>query len=67
MQAVAAKFPKAQVEREAAILALEGADELQIEASLKREEERERELDRAYWAPLKAELEELRRKRRLGA
>lgn len=66
LQAVAAKFPEVQVEREAALLAREGADETQIEAALKREEERERELDRAYWAPLKAELEQLRRTRRSG-
>lgn len=61
--AVAKRFPEVQVEREAALLARDGADELAIEAALKREEERERALDRAYWAPLKAELEQLRRAR----
>lgn len=62
--AVAKRFPEVQVEREAALLARDGAGELAIEAALRREEERERALDRAYWAPLKAELEELRRARR---
>lgn len=62
--AVARQFPEAQSKREAAILASEGADENAIEAALKREEEREREADRAYWAPLKRELEELRRAKR---
>ncbi len=63
---IAHRFPEIQTQREAALLALEGSDETKIEAALKREEERERELDRAYWAPLRAELEELRRIRRLG-
>lgn len=64
LQRVAARFPEVEVEREAAMLAKNGADELAIEAALKAEEERERALDRAYWAPLKAELEQLRRERR---
>ena len=38
-----------------------GADPDSIEAELLREEQRERELDRAYWRPLMAELEMLRR------
>ena len=65
LQMVAARSPSV-VEREAATLARNGAGEVEIEAALRREEERERELDRAYWAPLKLELEELRRVRRLG-
>ncbi len=64
LQLVARRFPEMPTEREAALLARSGADELAIEAALKREEERERALDRAYWAPLKAELEVLRRARR---
>ncbi len=39
-------------------------DERAIAARLAEEEARERELDRAYWAPLRSELEELRRQRR---
>lgn len=62
--AVSRQFPEVTVEREAALLARQNADELAIEAALKREEERERALDRAYWAPLKAELEQLRRERK---
>jgi len=59
--AVARQFPESKSNREAALLASEGADENTIEAALKREEEREREADKIYWAPLKRELEELRR------
>ncbi len=62
--AVAKRFPEVGVGREAALLARDGVGELAIEAALKREEERERALDRAYWAPLRAELELLRRERR---
>lgn len=65
--AVARQFPEAQSSREAALLASEDADENAIEAALKREEEREREADRVYWAPLKRELEELRRQKREAA
>ncbi len=61
--AVSKRFPEVEVEREAAVLARDGADETQIEAALKAEEERKRAPDRAYWAPLKAELEQLRRER----
>ncbi len=39
-------------------------DETQLLDALDSEEKLEREEDRAYWAPLKAELEELRRRRR---
>jgi hypothetical protein len=38
-------------------------DEAGLEAALESEEKQERQADRSYWAPLKAELEELRRKR----
>ncbi len=46
--------------REATILAAQNADDAQIERALRDEEERERELDRIYWRPLKAELEAVR-------
>jgi len=39
------------------------ADEIPLSASLLEEEKAEREADRQYWAPLKAELEQLRRAR----
>ena len=61
LMTVATQFPEAQVEREAATLARNGADKLAIEAALKAEEERERAADRSYWAPLRVELEQLRR------
>jgi hypothetical protein len=48
--------------RSAAAAALEG-DESQVEKALAEEEARERALDREYWRPLRAELEELRRAR----
>lgn len=35
-----------------------------LEAQLEAEEKRERQLDREYWLPLRAELEQLRRQRR---
>ena len=38
-------------------------DENSLREGLEREEQCEREADRAYWAPLKAELEELRHRR----
>lgn len=56
---VARQFPEVETQREAALLARQNADEVAIEAALKREEDH----DRAYWAPLKRELEELRRRR----
>ena len=64
LSAVATHFSDVKTLREAANLARAGAKEAEIDAALKREEERERELDREYWAPLKAELEALRRARR---
>ena len=47
----------------AAITAAMRADVGATEAALEAEQARERELDRAYWAPLRAELELLRRSR----
>ncbi len=39
-------------------------DEMTLEAALRSEEAREREVDRLYWRPLRAELERLRQLRR---
>jgi hypothetical protein len=50
-------------ERSLLSLAASG-DETGLEAALELEEQQEREADRAYWTPLKAELEGLRRKSR---
>lgn len=50
--------------REAAVLASKGANDTEIEHALRDEEERERELDRIYWRPLKAELEAVQMQRR---
>lgn len=47
----------------AAIVAAMRADVSATQAALDAEQTRERELDRAYWAPLRAELELLRRSR----
>lgn len=38
-------------------------DEIALTAAIQEEEDREREADRAYWLPLKKELEQLRRRR----
>jgi hypothetical protein len=38
-------------------------DEAALTAALREEENREREADRAYWQPLKKELEQLRHQR----
>ena len=40
--------------------ALEGMDDAALEGALEAEEKREREADRAYWKPLREELERLR-------
>lgn len=40
-----------------------GSEEL-LKATLREEEDAEREADRHYWAPLKRELEQLRREHR---
>lgn len=58
---------KVQTAREAAVLASQGANDTEIERALRSEEERERELDRIYWRPLKAELEAVRLSRRRQA
>lgn len=50
-------------ERPAVAAALDG-DEAETARRLEKEQAREMELDRAYWAPLRAELEALRRERR---
>lgn len=50
-------------EREAVAAALAG-DRVRVERALLDEQERERERDRLYWKPLRAELEELRRTNR---
>lgn len=51
--------------REAVRAALQG-DTAYVEQTLADEQERERALDRAYWAPLREELERLRQGRREG-
>lgn len=62
-------FPEAAAavaaEREAVAAAADG-DVQRVEACLAEEQARERELDRAYWTPLRAELERLRREQRGG-
>ena len=66
---VAGRYPdqlaSAADERPLLSLAVSG-DQACLEAALEREEKREREADRRYWAPLKSELEELRRKHHQG-
>ncbi|MGH7550315.1 MAG: hypothetical protein ACREK3_06110 [Gemmatimonadota bacterium] len=63
----ASRFPEAAGrmagERRAVAAALSG-DEPGVTVQLNQEREREMELDRAYWATLRAELEALRRERR---
>jgi hypothetical protein len=63
----AARFPNAAqdvaIARPATAAALR-ADVARIERSLAEEETAERAADRAYWAPLRSELEELRRRAR---
>lgn len=66
----ASRFPEAArrvaTERPAVAAALSG-DETGTAMQLEQEQAREMEADRAYWAPLRAELEELRRERRRRA
>jgi hypothetical protein len=66
LREVAARFPDeaSRLEPERDVLKVLSAGETAIEAALRREEDEERALDRAYWLPLKQELEELRRQRR---
>ncbi|MGH7564232.1 MAG: hypothetical protein ACREK5_07395, partial [Gemmatimonadota bacterium] len=63
----ASRFPEAAGrmarERPAVAAALSG-DQSGTSARLDEEQNREEELDRAYWAPLRAELDALRRQRR---
>ncbi len=53
-----------QSQREVLAVMAAGGDEAALEAALQTEERAERERDRAYWQPLKTELEALRRARR---
>jgi hypothetical protein len=46
------------------LVAATRADEDELAEGLHAEEQREREADRAYWAPLRAELEQMRRRNR---
>jgi len=65
----AARFPEAARDlgaRRPAVAAARSSDLAGMEASLAEEEAAERAADRAYWAPLRAELEELRRTARDG-
>jgi hypothetical protein len=63
---LAKRFPSAAsrvaASRPAVKVALEGSAE-EVSAALQEEESAERESDRTYWKPLKAEIEELRRSR----
>lgn len=49
--------------RRAALQAALGGDSRAVESALSAEQSRERELDRAYWQPLREELARLRRRR----
>jgi hypothetical protein len=64
LQELARRYPdqlaSATNQRPLLSLAASG-DETGLEAALELEEQQEREADRTYWAPLKAELEGLRR------
>lgn len=42
------------------LASIDGIDDREIESALEGEEKREREIDRAYWKPLREELERLR-------
>ena len=53
-----------QLRSERAVLRELGGSEATIETALRAEEDAERERDRAYWQPLKTELEKLRHARR---
>lgn len=63
----ASRFPDAAArignDRDATATALGGSVDA-VREELRREEERERTEDRAYWAPLRAELEAMRHARR---
>ncbi len=64
---VARRFPdeaRQAAARRQAVAAAQAGDPERVGACLNQEEARERALDRAYWAPLKAELERLRQDRR---
>ena len=64
---LAGRFPgeRSELQRERPLLEHAGkGDESALRLALRDEEEREREADRQYWRPLRAELERLRRERR---
>lgn len=63
LQDLGTRYPRlARIEalRRPALRAALKGDARRTASLLRREEERERELDRRYWAPLKAELERFR-------
>jgi hypothetical protein len=67
IQEVAQRFP-GQLARAVAVrplleLALRG-DDVGLVGALENEEKQEREADRLYWLPLRAELQELRHRKR---
>jgi hypothetical protein len=67
LQTLAERYPEqtANAAGDRPLLALARGDEAALLAALSDEEQREREADRQYWAPLRAELEQLRRRRRM--
>ena len=67
--ALARRYPDqlASVTDERPLLAMAASqDEAGLEAALELEKREDRQADQAYWAPLKAELEQLRHDRRKG-
>ncbi len=67
LRTLAERYPQqtADAAGDRPLLALTGGDEAALVAALREEEQREREADRQYWAPLRAELEQLRQARRM--
>ena len=66
---VAAQFPdecKQETSGRELLLHAVAANEPALEEALKAEEEKQREADRRYWQPLKAELQRLRKERNTG-
>ncbi len=69
LQELARQYPDqlAAVSKQRPLLSLAtSADEVALTSALESEEKQEREADRVYWLPLRAELEKLRHARRLG-
>ena len=65
----AAQFPdecKQETSGRELLLHAVAANEPELEEALKAEEEKQREADRRYWQPLKAELQRLRKERNTG-